>query len=146
MRSSAQLFRDLSHAYAAENTGPVAPSLGGRDPALLILRSLWCLGMHAKWTYFMHQEADGSLWRVYHALYERAERIGAARRAIAPYNDPDVGKLSCADVYVQSLLLGMLNGGNLSAQQLELAHRWVVAFVRDAGIAPSDNGTAPHVF
>ena len=93
----------------------------------------------------MHMGADKTLWRACHALYLRAETLGIADRALRPYRDPELGTLTCADVYVQTLLLGMLNAGNLSAQQLELAHRWVMAFVRNAGVETSGDGAA-HVF
>ena len=148
IQSSAQLLRDLSAIYACEVAEPAAVSPAqeqGRDPALRFTRALWCLGMSAKWTYFMHRESDGALWRTCHALYLRAESLGIAHRKIRPYLDPEMGALTCADVYVQTLLLGMLNAGNLSAQQIELAHRWVMAFVRNAGVETSGDGAA-HVF
>ena len=145
---SAQLFREISAVYACEvaASGPVAAAPEeGREPALRLTRAMWCLGMSAKWTYFMHMKADGTLWRACHAQYLRAETLGIAHQAVRAYREPDLGALTCADIYVQTLLLGMLNAGNLSAQQIEVAHRWVTAFVRNAGIDTSGDGTA-HVF
>jgi hypothetical protein len=148
IHASAQLFRDIAAIYAREVavSGPVlaAPD-DSRDPALRSTRAVWCLGMSAKWTYFMHMGADGALWRACHAQYLRAESLAIAHRAVRAYHEPELGALSCADIYVQTLLLGMLNAGNLSAQQIELAHRWVTAFVRNAGIDASSDGAA-HVF
>ena len=143
MHGSAQLFKEISVAYARGveqiETGNAA-QLDELDPALRILRALWCMGMSAKWIYFMNVASDGSFWRQYHALFMHAESLGVVHRLLRPYRDPDVGALTCADVYVQTLLLGMLNAGNLLPQQIELAHRWVVAFVRNAGIEPRVNG------
>ena len=148
VHDSAQLFRDISAIYARDVAAPesgAATPQEGREPVLLSTRALWCLGMSAKWTYFMHMEADEELWRACHALYLCAESIGVANQAVRPYREPELGALTSADVYVHTLLLGTLNAGNLSAQQIEIAHRWIMAYVRNAGIEASDDG-ATHVF
>ena len=146
--ASAQLFREISAVYAREvaQTLPASPAPAEvREPALRFTRALWCLGMSAKWTYFMHQGSDTGLWRTCHALYLRTESLRIAHRTVRPYLDPALGALTCADVYAQTLMLGTLNAGNLSAQQMELAHRWVSDFVRNAAVEASSDG-ASHVF
>src|ERR1043166_8179749 len=129
LSASADLFRELADAYArAPQQDEGRPA--NVSPAWHVAHALCCLSTHAKWTYFMHQASGATLWRALHELYMRVEALGVEHETVQIYSAPEPLALSCSDLYVQSLLLGMLNAGNLTPAQIELAHRWVTAFVR----------------
>jgi len=91
---------------------------------LLLARSLRYLAIQAKWHYFRFEKAPGRLWHQAHQLYRLAEIDGVDSDPLMAYSrEKEV--TSCADEYIQLLMLGMISSNNLTIIQLQYIDEWL---------------------
>lgn len=92
--------------------------------AQLLTRCLRYIATQAKWHYFHFEKAPSRLWHLAHQLYRLAEIEGIDSDPLAIYpNEKEV--TSCADEYIQLLMLATVSNNNLSIMQLHLADAWL---------------------
>lgn len=93
--------------------------------ALVCMRSLRYLGYTMSDYYRVYRQVPGAMWHALHELYSFAEQHGFARIRVQDsfaQRDPDS---SCAENYIQTLLLHLANPYSLSVRQLSFAQRWL---------------------
>lgn len=117
------LYWHLAHGYQAfireviNNRGN--SELSSYLP-LMTTRAMHYFGMEVKWRYF-HQEAiEPNMWRRLHKLYRIGESAGFAREKLQLASGDNT---TCADEYVQILLLDLLTPTSLKPSEIELIDR-----------------------
>lgn len=93
--------------------------------ALLTLRCLSCVAWMMYDHYRVYRQPSAQLWRDLNHYYAYAEQHGYARIRVQDnfgQRDPDA---SCAEVYVQALLMFLANPYSLSVRQTVFVRRWL---------------------
>lgn len=113
--------------------------------ALITMRCLDCTGRAMLDYYRVYRKPPSALWRTLHELYSFAEQHGYARIRVTDafaQRDPDS---SCAEHYVQALLVHLANPYALSARQLGYVQRWAAKWAPLAilGTQPLPEGPGP---
>jgi hypothetical protein len=98
-----------------------------------------------KWGYFLGEPARTAPWRQLHTLFALADAEGWARkpftlRASQPSFQPTV-----QSIYLRTLVLDMLNAGNLSRVQIEIADGWFAEWCREYALE-SEYVPGRHLF
>ncbi|HXF67519.1 MAG TPA: hypothetical protein VNK67_12590 [Burkholderiales bacterium] len=102
------------------------------------LATMRCMRCHANMMgdyYRAYRQPPAALWRSLHELYAFAESQGFARirvQDVFAQCEPDS---SCAESYVQALLVHLANPFSLSARQAAFVARWLERWAPLAGIA-----------
>lgn len=92
--------------------------------AMVLVRALRYVALQAKWHYFRFEKAPARLWQQAHQLYRLAEIDGIDSDPLLAYpRDKEV--TSCADEYIQLLMLSMISANNLSIIQLQYIDEWL---------------------
>ncbi|WP_047396390.1 hypothetical protein [Chitinibacter sp. ZOR0017] len=92
---------------------------------LVLARSLRYLAIQAKWHYFRFEKVPPKLWTSAHQLYRLSEIGGFDSNPFAVYPSDGSEVSSCADEYIQMLMLNTLANNNLSVRQLDLVDQWL---------------------
>ncbi|WP_410497984.1 hypothetical protein [Chitinibacter sp. S2-10] len=92
---------------------------------MVLARSLRYLAIQAKWHYFRFEKVPVKIWTVAHQLYRLSEIGGFDSNPFKLYQDSSAEVSSCADEYIQMLMLNTLANNNLSVRQLELVDGWL---------------------
>lgn len=103
--------------------------------ALVCLRCLRYLGHTMCGYYRVYRQVPGAMWRALHELYAFAEQHGFARIRVQDsfaQHDPDS---SCAENYIQTLLMHLANPFSLSVRQMNFAQRWLEKWAALVGLA-----------
>jgi hypothetical protein len=92
---------------------------------VVLARSLRYLAIQAKWHYFRFEKVPPKIWTSAHQLYRLSEIGGFDSNPFSNY--PSISKeiSSCADEYIQMLMLNTLAHNNLSVRQLDLVDSWL---------------------
>jgi hypothetical protein len=94
----------------------------------LAVSSIHCL---VKWAGFLNEPGRGTPWKQLHALFALAEADGYARSAFTLRASEPAFQASVESLYVRTLLFEMLNTGNLSKVQMEIADGWLAGWSRE---------------
>jgi hypothetical protein len=80
-----------------------------------------------------------------HALYALAEADGYAEVPFVPHPSQAECTATARSLYLRALLLGLLNSGNLTRVQIEIADGWLAAWCLQYGLDKSRPPTPPFV-
>ncbi|HSC80429.1 MAG TPA: hypothetical protein VLC08_08755 [Chitinolyticbacter sp.] len=92
---------------------------------LVLARSLHYIALQAKWHYFRFEKAPGKLWTLAHRFYRLSEVEGFDSNPFPLYPGRERLITSCADEYIQLLMLATLSANNLSVRQLDWVDQWL---------------------
>jgi hypothetical protein len=112
-------YRQCLRAYR-EGDLSIAP-----HAALVCMRCLGYLGSEITDYYRIYRQVPGTMWRTLHELYSFAEQHGFARIRVQDsfaHCDPDS---SCAETYIQALLMYLAHPFALSVRQMGFVKRWL---------------------
>jgi hypothetical protein len=98
-----------------------------------------------KWGYFLGEGGRAVPWKQVHALYALAEGDGYSQVPFALHPSQPSFKPSVQSLYLRTLLLDMLNTGNLSKIQIEIADGWFSSWCNDYSL-DSEFSTRHHLF
>src|SRR3954468_14957422 len=84
----------------------------------LALHAIHCF---VKWGYFLNEPGRATPWKQLHALYALAESDGYSQVPFVLHPSQPSFKPSAQSLYLRTLILDLLNTGNLSKVQLEIA-------------------------
>lgn len=139
-----ELWQEMSRNYQQclkayrEGELAIAP-----HAALATMRCLRLLGCMMLDYYRVYRQTPGTMWRALHELYSFAESHGFARIRVPDsfaQRDPDS---SCAESYLQVLLVHLANPFSLSVRQMGFVARWLERWATLVGLAPQPLPTSP---
>jgi hypothetical protein len=87
----------------------------------LALNAIHCF---VKWGYFLNEPGRAAPWKQMHALYQLADADGYAQVPFVLHPSQPSFKPSVQSLYLRTLILDLLNTGNLSKIQIEIADGW----------------------
>ncbi|MBE9609807.1 hypothetical protein [Chitinilyticum piscinae] len=120
--------RDMAEIYQRFIQADFGEALSAQlEPVMPVIwaRSLHYLGIEAKWHYFRFEKAPTKLWTLAHQLYRLSEISGADSNPFKLYQTTSVHVTSCADEYLQLLLLNSVANNNLTVRQLHTVDLWL---------------------
>ncbi|HEX4859305.1 MAG TPA: hypothetical protein VFV17_09810 [Usitatibacteraceae bacterium] len=100
---------------------------GDGDPLLVqcIAIALFHHAAALKWRFFRHEPAKPTIWKDLHALYVLAESTGCATAPLVLFEFEPQYRTSIQALYLRTLMLELLNTGNLTTIQIEIADGWL---------------------
>jgi hypothetical protein len=98
-----------------------------------------------KWGHFLNESGRTTPWRQLHALYSVAESDGYAQVPFTLHASQPSFRPSVQSLYLRTLILDLLNTGNLSRLQIEIADGWFSAWCNDYGL-DTEYSTRQHLF
>jgi hypothetical protein len=84
-----------------------------------------------KWGYFLNEPGRAAPWKQLHALYLLADHDSYAQVPFVLHPTQPSFKPSVQSLYLRTLLLDLLNSGNLSKIQIEIADGWFSSWCND---------------
>ncbi len=108
----------------------------------LALNSIHCF---VKWGSFLGDAPRAVPWKQIHALYALAEATGYAQVAFALHASRPSFKPTVQSLYVRTLILDLLNAGNLTKVQIEIADGWFSSWCNDYSL-DTEYSTRHHLF
>jgi hypothetical protein len=84
-----------------------------------------------KWGYFLGEPGRSAPWRQLHALYALADGEGTARTPFVLHSGQTSFKPTVQSLYLRTLVLDLLNAGNLSRVQIEVADGWFSSWCQE---------------
>ena len=123
-----------------------AASPGGAGEVLRVIGlALDAIHGAMKWGYFLGEPARTAPWRQLHALYALADVEGMARtpfqlHAALPSYQPTVESL-----YLHTLVMDLLNAGNLTRVQIEVADGWFSSWCQEYALE-GEHVPGKHLF
>jgi hypothetical protein len=132
-------YQHCLHAAAGGASALSVPLIGQRV--------LWCTGQRMIAYYQAYQDVREHDWRLLHGVYAFAEQKGVATKNVdhPAYKDR---QSTCAETYVQVLLLHLANPGKLTPRQIELISLWLDRWAEKVPLtssAPVGEESAPLV-
>ena len=94
----------------------------------LALNAIHCF---VKWSFFLNEPGKSAPWKQMHALYALGEADGYAQVPFVLHPLQPSFKPSVQSLYLRTLILDMLNTGNLTKIQLEIADGWFSSWCGD---------------
>jgi hypothetical protein len=94
----------------------------------LALNAIHCF---VKWGYFLNEPGRSAPWKQLHALYLLAETDSYAQVPFVLHPAQPSFKPSVQSLYLRTLLLDLLNTGNLTRIQIEVADGWFSSWCED---------------
>lgn len=91
----------------------------------VLARSLRYIATQAKWHYFRFEKAPAKLWIAAHQYYRLAEIEGFDSNPFPLYPSLSTDVTSCADEYIQLLMLATVSSNNLTVIQLNWIDLWL---------------------
>ena len=98
-----------------------------------------------KWGYFLNEPGRAAPWKQMHALYALAEADGYAQVPFVLHPSQPSFKPSVQSLYLRTLILDMLNTGNLTKIQIEIADGWFSSWCNDYAL-DTEYSTRNHLF
>ncbi|QLI80205.1 hypothetical protein HZU75_00875 [Chitinibacter fontanus] len=92
---------------------------------VVLARSLRYLSIQAKWHYFRFERVPPKIWTAAHQLYRLSEIGGFDSNPFSLYPAISEEISSCADEYIQMLMLNTLANNNLSVRQIDMVDFWL---------------------
>ncbi|WP_028453776.1 hypothetical protein [Chitinilyticum aquatile] len=92
---------------------------------LIWARSLHYLAVEAKWHYFRFEKSPARIWTLAHQLYRLSEISGADSNPFKLYESVSAEVTSCADEYLQLILLNTVANNNLTVRQIHTVDLWL---------------------
>ena len=108
----------------------------------LALNAIHCF---VKWGYFLNEPGRAAPWKQLHALYALAEADGYAQVPFVLHPSQPSFKPSVQSLYIRTLILDVLNTGNLSKIQIEVADGWFSSWCNDYSL-DAEFSTRHHLF
>lgn len=99
-----------------------------------------------KWGLFVGEPTRGAPWRQLHALYGLAEADGSARRPFVLHVSQPTFTPTAQSLYLRTLVLDLLNSGNLSRVQTEIADGWFSSWCQDYELEAAYDAAAHHFY
>ena len=84
-----------------------------------------------KWGYFLNEPGRSAPWKQLHALYLLADADGYAHIPFVLHPSQPSFKPTVQSLYLRTLLLDLLNTGNLTKIQIEIADGWLSSWSND---------------
>ena len=98
-----------------------------------------------KWGYFLNEPGRAAPWKQLHALYALSEADGYAQVPFVLHESQPSFKPSVQSLYLRTLILDILNIGNLSKIQIEVADGWFSSWCNDYSL-DAEYSTRNHLF
>jgi cyclic-di-GMP-binding protein len=98
-----------------------------------------------KWGYFLNEPGRATPWKQVHALYALAEADGYAQVPFVLHAPQPSYKPSVQSLYLRTLILDLLNTGNLTNIQIEVADGWFSSWCNDYSL-DTEYSTRNHLF
>ena len=108
----------------------------------LALNAIHCF---MKWGYFLNEPGKLPPWKQVHALYTLADGDGYAQVPFLLHGSQQNFKPSVQSLYLRTLILDLLNTGNLSKLQVEIADGWFSSWCVDYGL-DTEYSSRQHLF
>jgi hypothetical protein len=84
-----------------------------------------------KWGYFLGEPGRSAPWRQLHALFALADAEGSVRTPFVLHAAQPNFRPTVQSLYLRTLVLDLLNAGNLSRVQIEIADGWFSSWCQD---------------
>jgi hypothetical protein len=107
--------------------------------------ALNCIHAFVKWGYFLNEPGRSAPWKQLHALYLLADGDGYAQVPFVLHPSQPSFKPSAQSLYLRTLILDLLNTGNLSKIQVEIADGWFSWWCRDYSLE-TEYSSRQHLF
>ena len=98
-----------------------------------------------KWGYFLTESGRAAPWKQLHALYLLADHDGYVQIPFVLHPTRPSFKPSVQSLYLRTLILDLLNTGNLSKIQVEIADGWFSSWCNDYTLE-SEYSSRRHLF
>lgn len=100
---------------------------------------------YVKWGYFLAEPGRTTPWKQLHALYALSEADGYSQVPFVLHPAQPSFKPSVQSLYLRTLILDLLNTGNLSKIQIEIADGWFSSWCGDYAL-DTEYSTRQHLF
>jgi len=107
--------------------------------------ALNCIHCFVKWGYFLNEPGRSAPWKQMHALYQLADRDGYSQVPFVLHPSQPSFRPSVQSLYLRTLLLDLLNTGNLTKVQIEIADGWFASWCRDYAL-DAEYSSRQHLF
>jgi hypothetical protein len=108
----------------------------------LALNAVHCF---VKWSCFLNEPGKATPWKQIHALYLLAEGEGYSQAPFVLHASQQAFRPSVQSLYLRTLILDLLNSGNLSRLQVEIADGWFSAWCADYSL-DAEYSSRHHLF
>ena len=108
----------------------------------LALNAIHCF---VKWGYFLNEPGRAAPWKQMHALYMLADADGYSQVPFVLHPSHPSFKPSVQSLYLRTLILDLLNTGNLSKIQIEIADGWFSSWCNDYAL-DTEYSSRQHLF
>jgi len=98
-----------------------------------------------KWGYFLNEPGRAAPWKQLHALYLLAEHDSYAQVPFVLHPSQPNFKPSVQSLYLRTLILDLVNTGNLTKVQIEIADGWFSSWCNDYSL-DSGFSSRQHLF
>jgi hypothetical protein len=132
-----RFLRNRGAWAAAPSAGAMVPHLTG-----LALNAVHCF---VKWGCFLNAPGRATPWRQIHALYLLAEGGGYSQAPFMLHQSQQAFRPSVQSLYLRTLILDLLNSGNLSKLEVEIADGWLSAWCADYSL-DAEYSSRQHLF
>lgn len=120
-----QAMVEVYRAYVQASGRDNGRSAFEHEMPQVLARSLRYMAVQAKWHYFRFEKAPAKLWTAAHQYYRLAEIEGTDSNPFVLYPNANAEVTSCADEYIQLLMLATVSSNNLSVMQVDLIDVWL---------------------
>lgn len=120
-----QGMADAYERFIRTDASATTFSLFEKEMPLVLARSLRYVSLQAKWHYFRFEKVPARLWKMASRYYRLAEIGGYDSNPFYLYPDVSEQVTSCADEYLQMLMLATLSNNNLTVAQISLVDQWL---------------------
>jgi hypothetical protein len=100
---------------------------------------------YVKWGYFLAEPGRTTPWKQLHALYALSEADGYSQVPFVLHPAQPSFKPSVQSLYLRTLILDLLNTGNLSKIQIEIADGWFSSWCGDYSL-DAEFSSRQHLF
>jgi hypothetical protein len=108
----------------------------------LALNAIHCF---VKWGYFLNDPGRAAPWKQMHALYQLADADGYSQVPFVLHPSQPSFRPSVQSLYLRTLILDVLNTGNLSKVQIEIADGWFSSWCNDYSL-DTEYSSRQHLF
>lgn len=108
----------------------------------LALNAIHCF---VKWGYFLNEPGRAAPWKQMHALFQLADADGYSQVPFVLHPSQPSFRPSVQSLYLRTLILDLLNTGNLSKIQIEIADGWFSSWCNDYAL-DAEYSSRQHLF
>lgn len=144
-----RFIRDPGSAEEGKNASAAASAASrSMEPLLprVMARTLRYLGFQAKFQYFRFLTPDRKFWATANQVFRLAEVKGVDSDSFPLYDSTKARASSCADEYLQIMMLASLNTGALSPRQLDIVDGWLKMWSHHISIERAAKPGEQHYF